>query len=53
VKCPSEDTSVPFGKEKKAIRSGEGRRDLEGKVDRVGGRGKPDLVLDEGKGLKP
>jgi hypothetical protein len=31
LKCPSEDTSVPLGREKKAITSGEGRRDLGGK----------------------
>ena len=52
LKCPSEDTSVPHGREKKAITSGEGGRDLGGKVD-MRGRGLPDLVLDEGKGLKP
>jgi hypothetical protein len=35
LKCPSEDASVPFGREKKAITSGEG-----GKVDWVvGSRG--------------
>jgi hypothetical protein len=42
LKCPSEDTSVPLGKEKKAItRSGrrEEGRDLEGKVGREGGSG--------------
>ena len=33
LKGPSEDASVPFGREKKAITSGEGERDLEGKVD--------------------
>jgi hypothetical protein len=32
LKCPSEDASVPLGRENKAITSGEG-----GKVDRVGG----------------
>jgi hypothetical protein len=57
LKCPSEDTSVPLGREKKAITSGEGGRGLRGKVDRGGewwgGGGKPDLVLGEGKGLKP
>jgi hypothetical protein len=31
LKCSSEDTSVPFGTEKKAIISGEGMRDLGGK----------------------
>mgnify|MGYP006914893019 CR=1 FL=1 len=55
LKCPSEDASVPLGREKKAITSGEGGRDLGGKVDseELGGRGEPDLVLGEGKGLKP
>jgi hypothetical protein len=57
LKCPSEDASVPLGKEKKAITRGERRRDLtwEGKwMDgRSWGRGEPDLVLGEGKGLKP
>jgi hypothetical protein len=56
LKCPSKDASVPLGREKKAITSEEGERDLGGKVDRMagsGGRGKPDLVLGEGKGLKP
>jgi hypothetical protein len=31
LKGPSEDTSVPLGKEKKAITMGEGGRDLRGK----------------------
>jgi hypothetical protein len=56
LKCPSEDASVPLGRKKKAITSGKGGRDLGGKVDagrRVGVRGEPDLVLGEGKGLKP
>jgi hypothetical protein len=43
--------------EKKAITSGERGRDLGGKVDRVreksGGKGESDMVLGEGKGLKP
>ena len=38
LKCPSEDASVPFGKEKKTIMSGEGGRDLGGKVDEMGGQ---------------
>ena len=51
---PSEDSSIPLWREKKAITSGEEGRDLGGKVDRVsGGRWEPDLVLNEGKGLKP
>ena len=37
LKCPSEDASVPLGREKKAITSGEGGRDLGGKVE---GRGR-------------
>ena len=36
LKSPSEDTSVPLGRGKKAITSGEGGRDLGGKVDGVG-----------------
>jgi hypothetical protein len=56
LKCPSEGTSVPLGKEKKAITSGGGGRDLGGKVDGGGvdrGRGEPDLVSGQGKGLNP
>ena len=37
LKCPSEDTSVPLGREKEAITSGEGERELGGKVDWGGG----------------
>ena len=37
LKCPNEDASVPLGREKKAITSGEGGRDLRGKVDGVAG----------------
>jgi hypothetical protein len=55
LKCPSEDTSVPLGREKKAISSGE-RGTWEGKwkrwVGALRGRGELDLVLGEGKGLK-
>jgi hypothetical protein len=50
LKCPSEDSSVPLRREKKAITSGEGGRNLGGNVEWVG---EPDLVLGEGKGLKP
>jgi hypothetical protein len=39
LKGPSEDASIPLGREKKAITSGEDGRDLEGKVDR-GRKGK-------------
>jgi hypothetical protein len=52
LKCPSEDTSVPLGREKKATTSEEEGRELERKVDRGRG-GKADVVLGEGKGLKP
>ena len=31
LKCPSEDTSVPLGREKKVITSGDEGRDLGGK----------------------
>jgi hypothetical protein len=50
LKCPSEDAPVPLGREKKAMTSGEGGRDLGGKGGR--GRGEPDLVLGEEKGLR-
>jgi hypothetical protein len=46
---PCQKSSVPLGREKKAIIRGKGRRDLEGKVE---GKGS-DLVLGEGKALKP
>jgi hypothetical protein len=49
LKCSSENTLVPLGRDKKAIISGEGGRGLGGKVD---GRRQPNLVLGEGKGLK-
>ena len=46
LKCPSKDASVPLEREKKAITSWEGRRDLGGKVDGGGrGRGEPGLLL--------
>jgi hypothetical protein len=38
LKCPSEDASVPLGREKKAITSWEGGKDLGGKVDRGEGQ---------------
>jgi hypothetical protein len=50
LKFPSEDASDPLGMEKKEITSGEGGRDLHGRRE---GRGEPDLVLSEVKGLKP
>jgi hypothetical protein len=57
LKCPSEDASIPLGREKKAITSGKGRRDLGRKVDGgeegIGEIGEPGLVLGEGKGRKP
>jgi hypothetical protein len=37
LKGPSEDTSVPHGREKKTIISGEGGKGLGGKVDGEGG----------------
>ena len=36
LKGPSEDALVPLGREKKVITSGEGGRDLGGKVDGSG-----------------
>ena len=58
LKSPNEDASVPLRREKKAIISREGERDLGGKVDGMEGqwgavRGKPDLVLGMRKGPKP
>jgi hypothetical protein len=38
LKCSSKDASVPLGKEKKAITSGKGGRDLGGKVGWGGGQ---------------
>jgi hypothetical protein len=35
LKCPSQDASVPLRREKKTITSGEGGRNLGGKVDGV------------------
>jgi hypothetical protein len=52
LKSSSEDASVPLGREKKTIVSGEGGRDLGGKVDWEAGieeRGEPDLLSGEGK----
>jgi hypothetical protein len=37
LKCPSEDASIPLGRENKAITSGERVRDMGGKVGGVGG----------------
>ena len=34
LKFPSEDASVPIGREKKATTSGEGRKNMGGKVER-------------------
>jgi hypothetical protein len=56
LKSACEDTSVPLGREKKAIASGEGGT-REGKWTGMGGgvegRGEPGLLLGESKGLKP
>ena len=49
LKCPSEDASVPLGREKKAITRMQEWRDLGGKVDQGWGRGEPDLISSEGK----
>ena len=48
MKDPSEEASVPLGKEKKAITRGEGGRDLGGKWDGEG-RGEHDLILGGGE----
>ena len=39
MKCPSEEASVPLGREKQAITSWEGTRNLGGKGDRRQERG--------------
>lgn len=52
LKGPSEDASVPLGREKKATTRG-GGRNRGGKEDGDEGRGEHDLVLNGGKGLKP
>ena len=46
LKCPSEEASVPFGREMKVITSGEGGRNLRGKVDGAGSMwgGRGDLI---------
>ena len=48
--CPNEDAHLG---ERRKHTSGERGKDRGGKVDRIAGRGEPDLVLGEGKGLKP
>jgi hypothetical protein len=61
LKGPSEDVPVPLGKEKKATMSVEGGREETGMESGLGvgwggvgwGRWEPDLLLGEGKGLKP
>jgi hypothetical protein len=57
MKGPSEDGSVPLGREKKAITSGEGCREgswmENGQKGGVGREGEPGLVLIEEKGLNP
>jgi hypothetical protein len=61
LKCSSEDSSILLGREKKAItsedlREGSGRESGQGRwgVGAGGGeRVEPDLILGEGKGLKP
>jgi hypothetical protein len=56
LKCPSEGASVPLGKEKKAITSGEGGREEPGREsewERGNFCGIRNLILGERKGLKP
>ena len=55
AKGPSEYTSVPLGRDKKAITRGEGGRDLGGEVNGtwLWERGEHDMVLGGGKELKP
>ena len=52
LKCPSEDSLVSLGTEKKALTSSEGGRNLGGKVDRGSVERGPDVVLGEGKEMK-
>ena len=53
LKGPSEDASIPLGREKKAGRDHKWGGTWEGKWMGWGrGREEPDLVLTEGKGLK-
>jgi hypothetical protein len=54
LKCPSEETWAPLGREKKPSQVETGREEPE-RESGSGGRGvggKPDLLLGEGKGLK-
>jgi len=53
LKGPSEDTSVPLGREKKATTMGKGGRDRGRKGDAGGGRGKHNKVLGGQKRLMP
>jgi hypothetical protein len=54
LKGSSRDTSLPLGREKKAITRGGGRREGRRRESGEGvGRGEPYLVLGEGKRLKP
>ena len=54
LKGPSEDASVPLGRKKKAITRRKGGREGPWRERGWGQeRGEHDLVLDEGKGLKP
>ena len=48
LKCPSEEASVPLGREKKATTSEEGERNLGGKED--GGWGEGNMIRYWGKG---
>ena len=51
AKGPSEDTSVPLGREKKAIMGAEGGKELDGRGERRG-IGEPDQVLGGGNRSK-
>ena len=57
LKCSIEDSSLPLGREKKTLICEEEVRDLGGKVDGkregIERRGETDLILGEGKVLKP
>jgi hypothetical protein len=56
LKCPREDTSIPIWIKKNQLQVGREGGTWEGKWMGWGeswGRGKPDLLLGEGNGLKP
>ena len=53
LKCPSENTSVPLGREKKSTKRESEKEGGTSETKGIEGRGKHDLVFVGGKGLKP